>query len=304
MRSRDALKDLLQKTSRTFALTIPMLREPTRREVSVAYLLFRIIDTFEDATHWSHERRCEALHEFMGLMETRDALAATAATARWTADPPLDHTGYLELLSQAPRVLAWHGALAAPAREQISQHLRRTASGMITLMGDTPEAGVMRLTSLEELRGYCFIVAGIVGQLLTELYLLGTPSLASVADELRARSVRFGEGLQLVNILKDARHDALEGRSYLPPTIALSDVFELARADLASALEYCELLRDARADFGVVAFNALNARLALATLHVLAEQGSGSKLTRQQLEGLTVDVMRSIEVGAPLSPQP
>jgi len=43
--------DLLQKTSRTFAVTIPMLPSPTRQQVGLAYLLFRIIDTFEDATH-------------------------------------------------------------------------------------------------------------------------------------------------------------------------------------------------------------------------------------------------------------
>ena len=30
---------LLEKTSRTFALSIPLLPEPTRREVMIAYLL-------------------------------------------------------------------------------------------------------------------------------------------------------------------------------------------------------------------------------------------------------------------------
>jgi farnesyl-diphosphate farnesyltransferase len=44
------LHDLLTKTSRTFALSIPELPEPTMREVTIAYLLFRIADTFEDAT--------------------------------------------------------------------------------------------------------------------------------------------------------------------------------------------------------------------------------------------------------------
>ena len=37
---------LLVRTSRTFALAIPLLPEPLRREVGVAYLLFRIADTF------------------------------------------------------------------------------------------------------------------------------------------------------------------------------------------------------------------------------------------------------------------
>jgi phytoene/squalene synthetase len=46
------LDDLLLKTSRTFALSIPMLPEPTRRHVGIAYLLFRVADTFEDAALW------------------------------------------------------------------------------------------------------------------------------------------------------------------------------------------------------------------------------------------------------------
>ena len=40
---------LLMDTSRTFAMSIPFLEEPLREEVGLAYLLFRILDTFEDA---------------------------------------------------------------------------------------------------------------------------------------------------------------------------------------------------------------------------------------------------------------
>ena len=54
------IEDLLLKTSRTFALSIPMLPEPTRREVGVAYLLFRIADTLEDATLWTPERQVQS----------------------------------------------------------------------------------------------------------------------------------------------------------------------------------------------------------------------------------------------------
>src|SRR5207244_2392879 len=39
----DEMQAFLQKTSRTFALTIPMLPTGLRREIGVAYLLFRII---------------------------------------------------------------------------------------------------------------------------------------------------------------------------------------------------------------------------------------------------------------------
>src|SRR5947209_19807543 len=58
------LRPLLQKTSRTFALSIPLLPEPLQTEVAVAYLLFRIIDTFEDAVRWAPGRRAKALGLF------------------------------------------------------------------------------------------------------------------------------------------------------------------------------------------------------------------------------------------------
>src|SRR6185295_10100731 len=59
---------LLLLTSRTFALAIPELPEPLRREGGVAYLLFRIADTFEDATHWPRADRLAALAAFDRLL--------------------------------------------------------------------------------------------------------------------------------------------------------------------------------------------------------------------------------------------
>ena len=59
------LEELLIASSRTFALAIPHLPEPTRREVTIAYLLFRVADTFEDATSWPRSSRIEALERFV-----------------------------------------------------------------------------------------------------------------------------------------------------------------------------------------------------------------------------------------------
>ena len=136
--------------------------------------------------------------------------------------------------------------------------------------------------------------------MLTELFLMSAASLEGVAAELRARSVRFGEALQLVNILKDARPDASEGRVYLPRQVSLAEVFMLAREDLRIAAEYTELLRDGGAPRGLVAFNALNARLATATLRAMRDRGLGAKLTRTQVLGISAEVMRALESGAPL----
>ena len=55
------LEALLVKASRTFALTIPLLEEPLRRTMSVAYLLMRNADTLEDAWRVPRERRRRGL---------------------------------------------------------------------------------------------------------------------------------------------------------------------------------------------------------------------------------------------------
>ena len=296
------LQAFLQKTSRTFALTIPMLPEALRREVGVAYLLFRILDTFEDATHWPPARRNDALLELVALLAEGDGERRSAEDAArdWVREPPVEHPGYVELLGAAPRVIAWHRALPAPSRRALHRHLDESARGMCRFVERTDAQGTLRLQTMDDLHDYCFVVAGLVGQMLTELFVLGDSRLAGQATELGARAVRFGEALQLVNILKDAGQDALEGRVYLPTGVPLAEVFQLARGDLRAAAEYCEILREAGADRGLVAFNAVNASLAMATLRLLRDRGHGTKLTRPQVLSIVAGVMHALEHRAPL----
>ena len=295
------MQGFLQKTSRTFALTIPMLPESLRTEIGVAYLLFRIIDTFEDATNWEPSKRVDALKNFVRLLDEADDDHAARIAAGWVQDPPVVQPAYLELLGAAPRVVEWHRGLAPGARSQIRQHLERSALGMCQFVLRTDGQGVLRLKTMQDLRDYCFAVAGIVGQLLTELFLMGGQGrLAEAAGELRGRSVQFGEALQIVNILKDAGGDAAEGRVYLPRDVLLAEVFLLARADLRAAIEYTELLRAFGAPPGLVAFNAVNARLAIAALRLMRDRGLGSKLGRSDVLGIAADVMHAIEAGTPL----
>src|SRR5262245_56159479 len=62
------LRSLLEATSRTFAPTIALLPEPLQYESTVAYLLFRLADTFEDATRWRRDRRHAALSQLAALL--------------------------------------------------------------------------------------------------------------------------------------------------------------------------------------------------------------------------------------------
>jgi farnesyl-diphosphate farnesyltransferase len=292
------IETLLQRTSRTFALTIPCLPQPTRDEVGIAYLLFRIIDTFEDAVLWEPDRRRRALSQFVTLLDG-PAAASEPLAQEWTRDPPLVHAGYQELLAHTPLVLERFEALRPEVRQILRTHVARSAEGMASFVARVQPEGRLQLETIAELRDYCYAVAGIVGEMLTELYLVGRPSMAPVAPELRKRAAAFGEGLQLVNILKDARPDAEEGRTFLPQQAPLREVFVLARRDLTDAADYVDLLRAGGAEPGLVAFNAFICKLAAANLQILRDQGLGAKLTRMTVAKIAAEIAASLGVETP-----
>lgn len=291
------LDHLLTKTSRTFALAIPLLEEPTRRAVSLAYLVLRLADTFEDATEWGRAERVAALDAFARLLgpqtseptarassaDGRASAEAASLTARWLAAPPTRSPALLELLARTPDVMASLDALAPSARAIVARHARRTTDGMALVVARADERGSLRLSSVEELRDYCYTVAGIVGELLTEIFLHDAPSLAAERAELERTMVAFGEGLQLVNILKDSEGDAKEGRAYLPPGASRAEVLALAREDLALGQAYLSALVRGRAPRGTVGFCALLLTLATAALDRVEARGAGAKIAREDV---------------------
>jgi farnesyl-diphosphate farnesyltransferase len=139
------------------------------------------------------------------------------------------------------------------------------------------------------------VVAGIVGEMLTELFVLGRSSLDSVAPYLKQRAARFGEALQLVNILKDRADDAREGRSYLPQGVDPAEVFDLARRDLAASAEYVHALQRAGAPRGLVEFTALPVLLARATLDRVEGSGPGAKLSRPEVAAIVEGMRRELD---------
>ncbi len=292
------LDDLLMKTSRTFALAIPMLPEPTRREVSVAYLLFRIADTFEDATTWPRAERIAALHAFSDAVTRVDVEGLKALTARWMAKPPHQHAGYLELLRLTPEVVGTLSAMSPGARDVLIKHTVRTSKGMAEIVARGDAQGNLQLQSVDDLKAYCYIVAGIVGELLTDVFLHDAPQLASVRDALTSNMVQFGEGLQLVNILKDSGDDAKDGRAYLPKGVDRDEVLDLARHDLDCASKYIDALQRGGAPKGYLGFTGISVMLARAALKVLENDGPGAKVSRLEVARLMGQLQTTLASGA------
>jgi farnesyl-diphosphate farnesyltransferase len=208
------LDDLLLKTSRTFALSIPMLPSPLVA-TSASRICFSRRRHLRGRIALAARAGLAALDDLARLLATRGG--EQDAAARWLADAPVAHAGYVELLRESPAVMEAYWSVPEPARAVLRRELLRTVSGMAGFVRCGDPLGNLRLASLRELRDYCYVVAGIVGEMLTELFLLDAEAIVPVATRLRRRSRFFGEALQLVNILKDAGSDATEGRVYLPP---------------------------------------------------------------------------------------
>jgi len=295
------INTLLERTSRTFALTVPLLPEPTRQAVTVAYLLFRIADTFEDATAWAPDTQTAALADFETLLADPTDEAAKRLAQGWANPPPLEHAGYLELLAETATVMEAFRDLGPATRSIIRRHVGRTVRGMSSYVERKRKTSLLALLDIADLRAYCYIVAGIVGEMLTELFVEGHGALKKTAAYLQDRARFYGEGLQLTNILKDAQVDATEGRSYLPADATRGEVFSLARGDLERADEYVTALRDHGAPRGVLAFNALPLMLAWATLDRVEAKGPGAKLTRPEVFGIVQRMQAALDAGAPVS---
>jgi len=239
--------ELLGMASRTFALTIPMLPQPLRHAMGVAYLLMRNADTLEDAAEHSRETRIALLTRFSILMRSggRSEVQRFAhAVAEFTAPPD-----YLEVLAATPFLMEQLDAMPEATARVIRAHVERVCSHMSFWVGRHDHEGRLQLERVRELQDYCYGVAGIVGEMITDLLFLYDPSL----DRLRllsmhANAVDFGIGLQLTNVLKDSWRDAQEGRRYLParfvsfdgadPPGSLLPLVEMAMDRLDRGIEY------------------------------------------------------------------
>lgn len=293
-----SIEDLLQTTSRTFALSIPLLPEPLNDDITLAYLVFRIADTIEDADHLSRDERCCALEDFHGLLH--DCLSQSNSEEKQRVEQwaqqyqsVSDNEHYNRLVAETARVFRLVGERRPAARVAIQRHASRSVLGMKETLRRADIAGNLTLGSVDELRQYCYFVAGIVGEMITELFLSDhdQPSREGAEHQLQNTSAAFGEALQLVNILKDSGDDAICGRAYLPPNVPRERIHQLADERIRDAEVYVRILREISASPGMIAFCDAPLQLAKRTLEVVAKLGPGSKVPRDETLALLQQVI-------------
>jgi farnesyl-diphosphate farnesyltransferase len=235
--------EILPHVSRTFALTIPQLPAGLRLGVTNAYLLCRIADTIEDEPALSPAETLAFMERFMAVVDGRgDPEALARALGPKLSDGTL--VTERELVSNMRRVISVTAGLSEKQRAAIHRCVELMCHGMPRFQSTASLRGLPRLVDLDD---YCYYVAGVVGDMLTELFCEYSPQIARQRAGLQSLSVSFAQGLQMTNILKDVWEDRSRGACWLPQDIFARHGIDLSQLsatphDPRFAAAYRELL--------------------------------------------------------------
>lgn len=231
-----AAREVLQAVSRSFYLSLRFLPAPVRDPLGLAYLLARASDTVADAVGAGLAARVEALDAFaealgIGPLEVvgktegggpagGDFEALVARVSEMFSRLPSGHSGETRLLKEIGAVLRLFGgvepALQGEMRTVLATILRAQRGDLVRFAYAGPESP-QSLQTAADLEAYTYAVAGCVGEFWTRVCVLQMPG-CTLLDPARLLVLgrRFGQALQLVNILRDLPEDLSAGRCYLP----------------------------------------------------------------------------------------
>ena len=225
----DSLTDLeyqnqiLPGVSRTFALTIPVLPDRLAQVVANAYLLCRLADTIEDDIGLDNDQKSEFHQRFVGIVRGKeDAESFSADLLPLLSSRALEDER--ELVASTATVIRVTSSFSAQEREALTRCVEIMCRGMPEFQRRKSLAG---LKDTDELADYCYFVAGVVGEMLTELFCIHCPELQPRRDEMMRLALSFGQGLQLTNILKDIWDDRQAETCWLPRSVFRDADFDL-----------------------------------------------------------------------------
>ncbi len=219
-------RDILPGVSRTFALTIPVLPARLADVVGNAYLLCRLADTIEDDVALSDEQKSEYHERFVRIVEGLDQPEPFSAELA-----PLLAPATLEdermLVANAARVIRVSREFTDAERAALTRCVSIMCTGMPKFQRRRSLRGLADMAALDD---YCYYVAGVVGEMLTELFCSHSEQIRSHRTRMMQLATSFGQGLQMTNILKDIWDDRAGETCWLPRSV-FGPQFDLARLD-------------------------------------------------------------------------
>lgn len=168
---------IARRAKSNLALALACLPAARRKDMISFYAFCRVVDDIADSTHLGEAEKEGQLAEWKRC----------AGEGRPPGHPVLDEVVVLPRKYGFPR--AW----------------------LVEIIdGVASDVGRVRYETYEELLGYCYKVASVVGLVSAEIF--GCQNPAS-----RDYAIKLGYALQLTNIMRDVGQDAREtGRIYLP----------------------------------------------------------------------------------------
>ncbi len=309
---------LLASVSRSFYLTLKALPEGLREPLSMAYLLARAADTLADTSGIAESLKMDCLEEFDRLIQgdVRDEAGEKVLWERLVREfvPLQEDADEASLLQRLPEAFA--AVRQYPARQlaNIRGVLKPIVQGQLLDIERFPVDGQLRaLGTALELDDYTWLVAGCVGEFWTKLCaeeLKDAFSKGTSIEEQVQRGIRFGKGLQLVNILRDLGKDAAMGRCYLPAEemaaqgISIEEVKvdlaklepllpkwqALCREHLLAGIEYLDAVEHKRLRYATSLPLLLGVRtLALMEVATWEQRLAGVKVSRAEVTKIMFD---------------
>ena len=214
------------------------------------------------------------------------------------------------LLDSLPDCLEWLEQIERVDRDDIRAVLEKITHGQMRAVSELRRD--RDLETAADLDEYTYLVAGCVGEFWTRLCFRHLGDFASlIQDEMLALGRRYGMGLQLINVLRDAGTDLRAGRCYFPNdelgAIGLSAAQILSESDrlqpiyqrwmekaqdgLACGMQYSRAIRNRR----VRAATVLPALIGARTLALLRQAGASSlhqtiKVPRREVRAIVVSL--------------
>ena len=315
--------DFLASVSRSFSLTIRLLPDPLREPITLGYLLARALDTVADTASVAPATRLEHLRALLEMIKYGSDAEALRPLQRDLVGKQT-HDGERDLLKQLDRCLDWLEGQPTDDRWDLRRTLARIGRGQeldLLRFGEGTADQPKPLATADELDEYTYFVAGCVGELWTRLCQRHLPAGWSKKDqaEMLELGKKFGQGLQMVNILRDLPEDLANGRCYLPADLLeehgisvddlrdspqkarplLNQLLQQTLAHLDAAWEYVLALKPYKLRYAC----ALPVLIGLETLGLLAQISPLETSERLKVSRASVKkLMASATVGAAFAP--
>jgi farnesyl-diphosphate farnesyltransferase len=212
----DTLNDLLRPTSRSFYLTLRVLPAAVRPQIGLAYLLARTTDTIADTEVVLPAQRLDALQKLRERLLGQSSAPLNFGELARQQGSPAERV----LLEKVEDSLALLQTLSPADLKLVRDVLTTITGGQEMDLRRFTKASAEKIIALEtaaDLDDYTYRVAGCVGEFWTKICRAHLFPHARLDErQFITDGIRFGKGLQLVNILRDLPPDLKNGRCYLP----------------------------------------------------------------------------------------